>query len=111
AKGQVIEFGKNNQNEWQILKPRPLRADSSAVEGLISKLKGDKMDSTTTEDTNKAFAAAPRVATATVSDANGNQTLEVHRDKDKNVFANGSGIVGAYKTSADVAEGLDQGRY
>ncbi len=29
AKGQTIEFGKNNQNEWQILKPRPLRADGS----------------------------------------------------------------------------------
>jgi len=110
AKGQVIEFGKNNQNEWQILKPRPLRADSSAVEGLISKLKDAKMDLTTTEDTNKAFAAAPRVATATVSDANGNQTLEVHRDKDKNVFAKGSASPGsAYKTSSDLADGLDKG--
>ena len=109
AKGQVVEFGKNNQNEWQILKPRPLRADSSAVEGLISKLKDAKMDLTTTEDTNKAFAAAPKVATATVSDAGGNQTLEVHRDKDKNVYAKGSGTGGAYKTSADVAEGLDKG--
>src|ERR1051325_9784843 len=68
------------------------------------------MDLSTTEDTNKAFAAAPRVATATVSDANGNQTHEVHRDKDKNVFAKGSASPGsAYKTSSDLADGLDKG--
>src|SRR5450432_2294395 len=24
---QTVEFGKNGQNEWQILKPRPMRAD------------------------------------------------------------------------------------
>jgi hypothetical protein len=39
AKGQTVEFGKNNQNEWQILKPKPLRADGSQVEDLIRKLK------------------------------------------------------------------------
>ena len=30
AKGPAVEFGKNGQNEWQIVKPRPLRADGSA---------------------------------------------------------------------------------
>src|ERR1019366_6938569 len=44
AKGQPVEFGKNNRNEWQILKPRPLRADGSQVETLINKLKDAKMD-------------------------------------------------------------------
>ena len=39
----------------------------------------------------------------------GNQTLEVHRDKDKNVYAKGSAAEGAYKTSADLADGLDKG--
>ena len=48
AKGQAVEFGKNAQNEWQILKPRPLRADSSAVDGLVDKLKDAKMDLTAT---------------------------------------------------------------
>jgi len=33
AKG-TYEFGKNNQNEWQILKPRPLRADGLQVDDL-----------------------------------------------------------------------------
>ena len=27
AKNTVTEFAKNNQNEWQILKPKPYRAD------------------------------------------------------------------------------------
>ena len=31
-RAQPVEFGKNGQSEWQILKPRPLRADSSAGE-------------------------------------------------------------------------------
>ena len=32
AKGATIEVGKNNNNEWQILQPRPLRADGGSVE-------------------------------------------------------------------------------
>src|SRR5580658_8501112 len=44
AKGAPVEFGKNAQSEWQILKPRALRADSAAVDTLIGKLKDVKMD-------------------------------------------------------------------
>src|SRR5581483_6435419 len=33
-----IEFGKNNQNDWQILKPQPYRADNFQVEELLRKL-------------------------------------------------------------------------
>src|SRR5439155_20248239 len=58
AKGQSVEFGKNNQNEWQILKPKPLRADASQVEDLVRKLKDAKMDtSVSDEDAKKAVAA------------------------------------------------------
>src|SRR3989454_4858030 len=83
AKGQTFEFGKNNQNEWQILKPKPLRADGSQVEDLIRKLKDAKMDtSVSDEDAKKAaggFASGKRIAVATVTDANGNQSLEVRQ--------------------------------
>ncbi len=58
AKGRAVEFGKNAQNEWQILKPRPLRADGSAVNGLVDKLKDAKMDLTGTGDAAKKFAAS-----------------------------------------------------
>jgi hypothetical protein len=109
AKGTAVEFGKNNQNEWQILKPRPLRADGSQVDTLINKLKDAKMDlSGAQEDTAKKFAAAAKVATAVVTDANGNQTLEVRKDKDKNCYARSSAVEGTYKVASDLADGLDK---
>jgi hypothetical protein len=107
AKGPAIEFGKNGQNEWQIVKPRPLRADGSAVDGLVGKLKDAKMD-LSTADAAKQFAAATRVATVTVTDAGGTQTIEVRRDKDKNVFARSSAVEGMYKTNADLADALEK---
>ena len=107
AKGPAIEFGKNGQNEWQLVKPRPLRADGSAVDGLVSKLKDAKMDLAET-DAVKKFAAAGKVATATITDAGGTQTIEVRRDKDKNVFAKSSAVEGVYKTNADLAEALEK---
>ena len=110
AKGPSVEFGKNAQNEWQILKPRPLRADSSQVEALVSKLKDAKMDLTVSEDeSGKKFAAAARVAVAGVTDAAGTQTLEVRKDKDKNYYARSSAVQGAYKIASDVGDGLDKG--
>ena len=72
AKGQTIEFGKNGQNEWQIVKPRPLRADSSAVATLVDKLHDAKLDtSELPEDAAKKFAAAAKAGTASVTDAGG----------------------------------------
>jgi hypothetical protein len=107
AKGPAVEFGKNGQNEWQIVKPRPLRADGSAVDGLVSKLKDAKMDLTETEAAKK-FAAAPKVATVVVTDAGGTQTIDVHRDKDKNVYAKSSAVEGIYKVGADLADALEK---
>ena len=107
AKGAPVEFGKNGQNEWQIVKPRPLRADGSAVDGLVTKLKDAKMD-LTEEDAAKKFAAATKVATVTVTDAGGTQTVEVRRDKDKNVFVKSSAVEGLYKANAELADGVDK---
>ncbi len=111
AKGPAIEFGKNGQNEWQIVKPRPMRADGSAVDGLVGKLKDAKMDLSApepTKDAAKQFAAATKVATVTVTDAGGTQTIEVRRDKDKNVFARSSAVEGLYKTNGDLADALEK---
>ena len=108
AKGAAVEFGKNGQNEWQIVKPRPLRADGSAVDGLVGKLKDAKMD-LTAEDADKQFIAATKVASVAVTDAGGTQTMEVRRDKDKNVFAKSSAVEGLYKVNADLADALEKG--
>ena len=113
AKGQTIEFGKNNQNEWQVLKPRPLRADGLQVDELIRKLKDAKMDTAgSEEDAKKAiagFATGTRVAVAAVTDAGGTQQLEVRKDKDKNYYAHSSVVEGTYKVPTDVGDGLDKG--
>ncbi len=109
AKGPAVEFGKNSSNEWQILKPRPLRADGSAVDTLIGKLRDAKMDPANDADAAKKFAEAPRIALATVSDAAGTQTLEVHKTKDKDYYAKSSVVEGVHKITSDVGDGLDKG--
>jgi hypothetical protein len=110
AKGQTLEFGKNGQNEWQIVKPRPLRADSSAVTSLVDKLRDAKLDtSELPEDAAKKFAAAAKVGTAVVTDSSGAQTLEIRKDKDNNYYAKSTYTAGVWKTSADTGGALDKG--
>jgi ribosomal protein L12E/L44/L45/RPP1/RPP2 len=113
AKGVPVEFGKNAQNEWQILKPSPLRADATQVDSLVSKLKDAKMDAIVSDDDAKkaaaGYASGARVAVATVSDSGGDQSLEVHRDKDKNYYAKSSVVEGIYKIPADTGDALDKG--
>lgn len=109
AKGVPVEFGKNSQNEWTILKPRPLRADSSQVDTLVGKLKDAKMDLANPDaDAAKKFAASPRIATASITDAAGTQTLEVRQDKDKNYYAKSSKVEGIYKITGDVGDALNK---
>jgi hypothetical protein len=55
------------------------------------------------------FAGAGKVATATVTDAAGSQTLEIRKDKDKNYFAKSSVVEGAWKTSAETGDALGKG--
>ncbi|HXA48889.1 MAG TPA: DUF4340 domain-containing protein [Candidatus Acidoferrum sp.] len=110
GKGAPVEFGKNGQNEWTIVKPRPLRADGGAVDGLVSKLKDAKMDVTSTpEEAAKKFAGGAKVAVVTVTDAGGTQTLEVRRDQEKNVYARSSVVDGVYKANIDLGDAVDKG--
>ena len=108
AKGAPVEFGKNNDNEWQILKPRPLRADGSQVDTLINTLKDAKMDLSADEKAAAAgFAAGTKLAAATVTDASGDKSLEI-RKKGDDYYAKGSAVAGIYKTSADTGKALDK---
>ena len=112
AKGPAVEFGKNGQNEWEIVKPRPLRADSTAVDGLVSKLKDAKMDATVSADDAKkaatAFAGGTKVASASITDNSGTQTLDVRKDKDKNYYAKSSLVEGVFKITSDVGDAMDK---
>jgi len=111
AKGSSVEFGKNAQSEWQIVKPKPMRADNWAVEELVRKIKEAKMDAAVSEeDAKKAegnFASGTKIAVARVSDAAGTQEIEI-RKKENDYFAKGSAVAGVHKVTAELGEGLDK---
>ena len=113
AKNQDFEFGKNNQNDWQILKPKPMRADGGQVEELVRKLREAKMDTSVSDADSKkaasAFAGGSQIAVAKVTDASGTQQLVVKKDKDKNYYAKSSAVEGIYKVGNDLGDALDKG--
>jgi hypothetical protein len=108
AKGGDVEFNKDSGGDWQITKPKPLRADSSAVDDLVSKVKDAKMDVTATP-TAADFAGATKIGTVTFVDDKGPQTIELHKAKDNTIYAKSSVVEGIYKTAADVGTAVDKG--
>jgi hypothetical protein len=111
GKKGAVEFGRVNQNEWQILKPRPMRADGFQVEDLVRKLSGANMDPTVSDEDAKKNAAswgsASPVGTGKVTDATGTQTLEVRKLKD-DFLAKSSVVEGVHKVPKDLGEALDK---
>ncbi len=111
AKKQDIEFGRINTNEWQILKPKPLRADGFQVEELVRKLRDATMDTNVSDDDAKKFAAtfasATPVAVAKVTDASGTQTIEIRKSKD-DYYAKSTVVEGVHKVTKDLGEGVDK---
>ena len=111
AKKQSLEFGRS-KDSWQIVKPRPLRADNFSVEDLVRKLKDAKMDLSASADADEkkmaaAFASATPVATAKVTDATGTQTLEVRKNK-TDYYAKSTAVAGVYKVASDLGMSLDK---
>jgi hypothetical protein len=106
-----VEFGKNNQNEWTVVKPQPYRADNFQVEELTRKLADAKMDLATTPDDAKkaetAFAAGTPVATAKVADSAGTQSLTVRKNKD-DYYAKSTVVSGVFKVPADLGKELEK---
>jgi hypothetical protein len=111
AKKQDMEFGRD-KDQWQIVKPKPLRADGLQVEELIRKLKDAKMDLTVSDEDAKkaasAFASGTPVATVKATDASGTQQLDVRKSKD-DYYAKSSAVDGVHKVTADLGAGLDKG--
>ncbi len=110
AKKQVIEFGRN-KDQWQIVKPKPLRADDSKVQELIRKLGDAKMDLSATDDDQKkagaAFNSGTAVAIAKLTDAFGTEELQVRRNKD-DYYAKSTAVEGVYKVGNDLGAALDK---
>jgi uncharacterized protein DUF4340 len=110
AKKQDITFARE-KDTWQILKPKPLRADNSSVEDLSRKLRDAKMDvSSSAPDEKKAaaaFASGTPVATAKLTGTSGTQEIQVRKNKDE-YYAKSTAVAGIYKVPGDLGTGLDK---
>jgi hypothetical protein len=112
ARKAKVEFGKNPQNEWQIVKPEAARADGWAVEELLRKVKDAKLDPLVSADDAKkaaaAFGSAEPVAVVDLTDVSGTQRLEVRKDKDSRFLAKSSVLEGVHVIAKDLGEGMDK---
>jgi hypothetical protein len=110
AKKQDIEFGRN-KDEWQIVRPKPLRADGTKVDDLVRNLTDAKMELAASDDSKKiaaAFASATAVASAKVTDESGTQELQVRKNKD-DYYAKSSVVDGIYKVPSSLGQAMDKG--
>ena len=110
SKSQTIVFAHAGDN-WQILKPKPLRADGAQVEEVLSKVRGATMDPEAAEkDSAKiatGFAGGQPVAMVRITDPTGPKTLEIRKGKD-DCYAKSSTLDGIYKANKDLCEGMDK---
>jgi Domain of unknown function (DUF4340) len=110
TKKQDIQFGRNKQ-AWQVVKPKPSRADNFQVEEVVRKLRDAKMDTAGSDaDTKKAaaaFASGTQVATAKLTDSASTQELQIRKSKD-DYYAKSTAVSGIYKVPSDVGQGLDK---
>lgn len=108
---QTIEFGRD-KDEWQILRPKPLRADTFQVGDLVQKLTEARMDvngsDASAKDAASGFAHGTPVAVAKVTDLSGTQELQVRKDKDT-YYAKSSVVEGAYKVDSSLGQAMDKG--
>jgi len=110
SKKEDIEFGRD-KDQWQIIKPKPLRADGLQVDEMLRKLKDAKMDlAVSADDAKKAaasFASAMPVATLKLTDPSGTQQIEIRKDK-TDYYAKSSVVPGVFKTTAELGTGVDK---
>jgi hypothetical protein len=108
TKNQTLEFGRA-KDDWEIIKPRPLRADSSQIRDLLTKLTEARMDAAANDirKTASAFSSGIRVATAKLTGDAGVQQLEIHKNKD-DFYAKSSAVGGIYKVSSDIGQALEK---
>jgi Domain of unknown function (DUF4340) len=110
AQKQTYEFVKKGESEWQIVKPKAMRADNAQTDNLVQQLKNAQMDLSGAQDDKKnaaAFNATPMLAIARVTDQDGTKTLEIRKAKD-DYYAKSSAIDGVYKVAKTVGDGLDK---
>jgi len=109
GKKQDITFARD-KDAWQIVKPKPIRADGSQVDGLIRSLRDAKLDAPSADDQKKnaaEFSSGTPFATAKVTAAAGTQELQIRKNKD-DYYAKSSILEGSFKIPGSTATGLDK---
>jgi len=106
-----LEFGRAG-TDWQILKPKPMRADGFQVDELVRKLKDAAMvtegdTATDPKAAATAFAGGQKTAIAKITGAEGTLTFEVRKVKD-DYYAKSSTMDGAYKVAKEIGDGLNK---
>lgn len=106
---QRMDFARD-KSQWQIVKPRALRADSLQVGDLANSLTDTTMDLSSGNDEKKdaaAFGAGTVVATAKVTTPAGTDELQVRKNK-SDYYAKSSAVPGIYKVAESVGQSLDK---
>jgi hypothetical protein len=110
GKNGEIEFG-HNKDEWQILKPKPMRADTFGVSELVRKLTDARMDLSTSNntatETDSAFAKDKPIATVKLTDESSTQQLQIRKAKDV-YYAKSNLVDGVYKVDSSLADATDK---
>lgn len=115
--GTTIEFGRIQNNEWQIVKPKPYRADSLKVDEMSRRLRDARLDPAQSEADEKStlakFNAASPFVTIRATDPSGNTQLEVRkaRDTDKTedvYYAKSASVSGAHKLNSELGQILEK---
>jgi hypothetical protein len=107
-KNQDLEFGRNKE-EWQIVKPEPLRADSSQVADMLSKLTQARMEAGSEDQraAASAFASGTPVGIAKITGESGGQQLDVRKNK-SDYYAKSSVVAGVYRLSSEIGQAFDK---
>lgn len=101
-----IEFTRVNDTQWQISRPRPMRADTLQVDALVSLVKDAQMDISMDEKAaSTAFATSTPLATVRVTQPGGVQTLEI-RKSGTDAFARST--LGIFKGTPNLGPGVDK---
>ena len=109
TKERSLEFGKAG-TAWQIVKPRPLRADNFAVDDLVRSVRDANFDSILDESEKPPakYSFSSPFATFEAVDAGGVHTLTIGKDKDNTYYARTTAMPGVFKITSTVAEGLNK---
>ena len=107
AGSNAIEFGKSG-DDWQILKPRPLRGDNFTISDLVRAARTAEMTSVLDEaKTGGDYNFRSPLAQVEIVDDAGSHELTVAKDGDT-YYAKSSDQTGVYEVSSTLAESFDK---